>query len=103
MPKEELTFEAGVGVCKGTALGLEDGADALGDDVEPSKEVVVCQSIDVFRVGERLLEAGTEGRRVSISQFVESDEHGGCGDPSGGRGEPVGGQDFKGKRQEGSL
>jgi len=29
MPKVELVFEAGVGVCEGTVLWLEDGADAL--------------------------------------------------------------------------
>ena len=41
--KEELLFDAGVGVGECAALGLEDRAEAFarGDDVKPREEVVV--------------------------------------------------------------
>jgi len=88
MPEEELVFEAGVGVHEGTALGLEDGADALvrGDDVETRKEVVVHQSNDALCGGEGLPEASIQCC-IIITRFVECDERGGCGDLSGHRGE----------------
>jgi uncharacterized protein (DUF779 family) len=41
LPHEELVFKSSVGVCDGTSLWLEDGADVLvgGDDVETSKQL----------------------------------------------------------------
>ena len=43
MTKEELLFDASIGVRGCTALGLEDGAEAFAwsDDIKPPKEVVV--------------------------------------------------------------
>ena len=105
MPNEELVLEAGVGVRKGTALRLEDGLDALvrSDDVEPRKEVVVCQGNDALRGREELFETGIERRGVGALRFVKSDERGGRGDPSGCRGEPGGIGDCRGEEQEGCL
>jgi hypothetical protein len=50
VPNEKLLFDAGVRIGEGTALWLEDGADTIvgSDDVEPSEEVVVCESNDMF-------------------------------------------------------
>ena len=50
MLNKELMFEARVGVHEGTALWLEDRLDALvrSDNVEPHKEVVVCQGNDAL-------------------------------------------------------
>ena len=63
MPNEELMLDAGARVGEGTALWLEDGANAFvqGDNIEPHKEVVVSQSNDVLCGVKRLLEAGIEG------------------------------------------
>jgi hypothetical protein len=85
MPEEELVFDTGVGVHDGTALRLEDGADApvKGDNVEPRKEVVVCQSNDALHGGEGLPKASFEHCGIIVALLVESDECSGCGDPSG--------------------
>ena len=54
VPDEELLFDAGVRVGEDTALWLEDGSDTFvgRDNIEPCKEVVVCESNDAFRGGE---------------------------------------------------
>ena len=70
---EILVFDAGVEVSEGTALWLQDGADALvrHDDVEPCKEVVVCQSNGMLHGGMGLLEAGVKYCSVVIACLVE--------------------------------
>jgi hypothetical protein len=52
IPEEELVLESGVGVCEGTALWLEDGADALvrGDDIVPCKELLFTRAMTRFMV-----------------------------------------------------
>ena len=101
MPKEELVFKASVGVCEGTALWLEDGVDVLAqcDDIEPHKEVVVCQSHGMLCSGEGLPEADVEHRGVSRARFVECDEGSWRGDPSGCQGETGCGRDCERSEQ----
>jgi len=54
VPDKELSFDAGVQVGEGTALWLEDGADALvgRDDIETCEVVAVRESNDPFHGGE---------------------------------------------------
>ena len=70
---EELVLNTSVRVGEGTVLWLEDGANASVrcDNIEPHKEVVVCQSNDALCGGTGLLKAGIEQLCILAVWLVE--------------------------------
>ena len=90
--KEELLFDASVGICEHTALGLEEQAEAFAqtEDIKSCKEVDGGQSNDALCHGERFAKGVALQRGILCVTFKEHDEERVEAQQGRGRGLPGG-------------
>ncbi len=76
--KEELLFNASIGVSERTALGLEEWAAAFArsDDIKPHEEVGVGKNNDVLCHDESFAKGVALRRGILCVSFEECDEEG---------------------------